>query len=250
MRTSMHLLNRHKPTDGFLWHQTYFGHHPMDPGHKAMSDLAVHLIQEVAIGLITTPVSQEEREWRNLQIPEPMYKGNFEPNVTSCLTELTFAGMAVANQGWQWIDEGTVKKPKWGYVATTPGSTLVLRLGTPNSVSAASLAADKLPNSTFPVLLHYLASYASMGQMSASCLGGCKCNLTKIDGFVKAHVSVTSMAGWDVRWAQRDQPCDIQLIVLNETRSDGHKVKVSGVVIVSMKKLASSISVAAWQEPY
>ncbi|GLC37094.1 hypothetical protein PLESTM_000540100 [Pleodorina starrii] len=202
----------------------------MDPGHKAMSDLAVHLIQEVAIGLITTPVSQEEREWRNLQIPEPMYK--------------------VANQGWQWIDEGTVKKPKWGYVATTPGSTLVLRLGTPNSVSAASLAADKLPNSTFPVLLHYLASYASMGQMSASCLGGCKCNLTKIDGFVKAHVSVTSMAGWDVRWAQRDQPCDIQLIVLNETRSDGHKVKVSGVVIVSMKKLASSISVAAWQEPY
>ncbi|GLC52579.1 hypothetical protein PLESTB_000645300 [Pleodorina starrii] len=243
----MYLLNRHKPTDGFLWNQTYYDHHPLDPGHKAMADLVVHLIQEVAIGLITTPVSQEELEWRKLQLPEPMHKDNYEPNITTCLTGDMFAAMAVANQGWQWVNEGTVIKPKWGYVATTQGSSLVLRLGTPNSGDAASQAADKLPNSTFPLLLHYLVSYESMGQARASCLGGCECSV-KIDGLIKQRMSVTMMATSNVRWAQRDKPCDLQLLVLNETRSNGHKVKVSGAVIASTNKMTSSWGVGAWIE--
>ncbi|GLC42226.1 hypothetical protein PLESTB_000644700 [Pleodorina starrii] len=214
-----------------------------------MADLAVHLIQEVATGLQTTPTSQEELEWYSLPLPEPIDGGNFEPSVATCLVGKPFADMAVTNQGWKWVNEGTAVKQKWGYVAMTPGSLLVLRLGTPNSGDAASLAADKLPNSTFPLILHYLASYAPMGQASVACLGGCECSTSTTNPYMTVKISVTKMLGLTVHWAKRDEPCDLQVTVLNETRSKGHKFKVSGAVLPLTNKLSSLHGINLWRDP-
>jgi hypothetical protein len=36
----------------------------------------------------------------------------------------------VQNDGWQWVNEGTAVKPKWGFVSWQVGATLVLKVDT------------------------------------------------------------------------------------------------------------------------
>ncbi|GIL60750.1 hypothetical protein Vafri_15279 [Volvox africanus] len=247
MRTSMFLLNVHQPTPGFLWNQTYTNRHPMDNGHKAMADLAVHLIQEVAVGLSLWPISQHELSWWNLPLPPPMHEGNYEPLVTTCLVGHKFFKMCIFNAGWQWLNEGTESKPKWGFVSAAPGNALVLRLGSPGDGDVASAAAANHGNATFPVLLQFLASYKSMGQADMDCLGGCHCR-GKADGQLMGgqRISVTHMVRLDITWMKRFLPCDLRVTVLNDTRSDGHKFKVSGVVFAATNNLGSSHGVQDW----
>ncbi|GIL84953.1 hypothetical protein Vretifemale_13581 [Volvox reticuliferus] len=249
LRTSMFLLNLHNPTPGFLWNETYSNRHPMDTGHKAMADLVIHLIQEVAVGLYTWPISEEEVSWRKMPLPPPMHEGNYEPTSATCLVVEAFANLSIFSEGWQWINEGTDTKPKWGFVSTIPGSELILRLGRPGVNGLAAAAVVK--NATFPLLMHYLGSYTSMGQADVDCLGGCYCQ-ARLDGWMSlpngVKATVTRMALIDVTWKNQSLPCDLRLTVLNETSSDGHKFKVSGVVFASTNSLTSSHPVSTWTD--
>ncbi|GIL53666.1 hypothetical protein Vafri_9308 [Volvox africanus] len=248
LRTSMFLLNLHHPTHGFLWNETYFNRHPIDTGHKAMADLVIHLIQEVAVGLYTWPASEQEVSWLKMPLPPPMHDGNYEPMFASCLVVDAFANLCISKEGWQWINEGTDTKPKWGFVSTTPGSELILRLGTPGVSGPATAAVVK--NTTFPLLIHYLLSYAPMGQVSVDCLGGCYCQ-KRVNGHLSntlMEVSVTHMVLLDVTWKDHSLPCDMRVTVLNDTTSDGHKFKVSGVVFAATNSLAAFHAIDNWIE--
>lgn len=64
----------------------------------------------------------------------------------------------VAAEGFTWVNEGTPLKPKPGFVATAPGSTLRIRVDTDRS--AAGPAGDTRP---VPVFLHHMRSYERMG---------------------------------------------------------------------------------------
>jgi hypothetical protein len=75
LRNALFPLNMHHPTEGYLWHQTYNEHHPGDAGHKALADLAVHLIQETAVGLLMSPPTRAEASKLPLPLPPPMYPG-------------------------------------------------------------------------------------------------------------------------------------------------------------------------------
>ncbi|GIL74907.1 hypothetical protein Vretimale_2527 [Volvox reticuliferus] len=244
-RTSIYLLNVHKPTEGFLFDQVYDDHHPLDVGHKIMADLVVHLIQEVAIGLLISPVTPAEVSVRDVPLPPPMHKGNLEPMGTTCLVEEKFADIAIATEGWRWVNEGTDIKPKWGFVSTVPGSELIVRLGD----TARDDVISGGSNGTFPVLLQYLLSYSSsMGKAVIDCLGGgCQCKQAMADGYIPDKVSVTSMIQLDVQWSAHDTPCDLRVTVLNETSTEGHKFKVAGVVLAVTNSLKSAFSMKNWE---
>jgi hypothetical protein len=78
-----------------------------------------------------------------------------------------------------------------------------------------------------PVVLQlaYLRSYSGMGRAMVSCLQGCKCPATMLDGHHSDRVSLTHLHMFKVSQAEE---CMIEVVVLDETASStsGHKVKV------------------------
>ncbi|GIL48067.1 hypothetical protein Vafri_4757 [Volvox africanus] len=222
-RTSTYLLNVHRPTEGFLWDQVYDDHHPLDVGHKIMADLVVNLIQEVAVRLVVSPMTPAELNLPEMPLPPPMHEGNFEPLGTTCLVDEAFRGIAIATEGWQWVNEGTEAKPKWGFVSTTPGRQLILRLGE----TAHNDILSSRPNGTFPVLFQFLVSYTSiMGKAIIDCHSGCNCKQTLADGHITEKISVTRMMQIHIHWPAHSGPCDLKVTVSNETSTEGHKFKV------------------------
>lgn len=57
---------------------------------------------------------------------------------------------------WEWVNESKSQRPKWGYVAKTPGAVLKIRVNT-----TASTGDPKHP---VLVQLGYLKSYQHMGK--------------------------------------------------------------------------------------
>jgi hypothetical protein len=57
---------------------------------------------------------------------------------------------------WEWINESKTVRPKWGYVAKTPGAILKIRINTTASTGD--------PNHPVLVQLGYLKSYEHMGK--------------------------------------------------------------------------------------
>ncbi|EFJ45735.1 hypothetical protein VOLCADRAFT_105823 [Volvox carteri f. nagariensis] len=243
LRDALYPLNVHRPTEGFLWNQTYNEHHPGDAGHKALADIVVHLIQETALGLLSYPPSREEAAKLERPLLPPMYTGNLPPSTSVCLVGHTFTSLVTYAQGWSWVNEGTEEKPKWGYVATEPGSRLVVRLPDtlpPGGRHAAAAAV--------PVLLHYLQSYAGMGKARVECGGGgCNCSTVVVDALHLGRSSQTYMAlvmveglglmaGEGEAGTKREGDdgaaapagCELSVTVLEETSSildGGHKFK-------------------------
>ncbi len=98
-------------------------------------------------------------------------------------------------QGWVWKDDGKPGKPKFGYVATEPGSEIVFRVGAwrggvRNSltnrdtvgIAFAILKVRLLSGSVLPVqrfraplvTLVCMQSYENVGMVDTSCVSGCK----------------------------------------------------------------------------
>lgn len=85
------------------------------------------------------------------------------------------------------------------------------------------------------IRLEHLVSYERMGVVQLSCAHGCTCETHSIDAHRNGEVrdqsiyenhefAVTSAA-------TRQQPCELQLEVLKETSSGGHKFKVRQIVV-------------------
>ncbi|GIL63834.1 hypothetical protein Vafri_17825 [Volvox africanus] len=225
MRTAMYRLAVHKQELGFLWEDMFVDHHPGDHGHKIMADLAVHLIQQVALGLLLEPYGREEEEVVWEALPAPMYDGNSAPNSVMCSVAASFRQLVVLSEGFDYINEGTAIKPKPGYVATQPGSRLQLRVNTDRS------AVGSPPDGMVHVYLHHLRSYEHMGMASISCVSGCSCQEVAVDALIQDRVSQVYLAGLT---ATQSPDCIIQVKVLEQTNSGEHKFKVSGVVVAEV----------------
>jgi hypothetical protein len=82
-------------------------------------------------------------------------------------------------------------------------------------------------NSCTVIQLAYLRSYNKMGKAEVRCSGGCSCRPMLVDGH---HSSRTSTI-----FLLRVQPsagarCVVSVTVMSDTRSGGHKFKVTGVM--------------------
>lgn len=121
-----------------------------------------------------------------------------------------------------WPDDRTDEgMNKWGYVSTTPGSSLMLRI---NNIKTAHDTARPVR-----LMLIYLRSYEHMGTASVACVSGCACNTTTLDGHnSQSHNSVNEFHVWH---ATQSSDCVIGVEVLNATQSGQHKVKLLGLVV-------------------
>lgn len=225
LRTAMYrLATTNAP--GFLWEDVFVDHHPGDRGHKIMADLVVYMMQQVALGLLLHPLSKADAAVLAEPLPEPMYPGNVPPSSTMCVAGEPFRSLVVAAEGFTWVNEGTPLKPKPGFVATSPGSTLRIRVDTDRGGGAAGGAAgDARP---LPVFLHYMRSYERMGTAKVTCVSGCQCDPVMVDAHHTERVTQVYLAQLVV---SQHRECELQVKVESGTMSGQHKFKVSGIVV-------------------
>ena len=180
----------------------------------------------------------------------------------------------VKAEGWAFaeVDEN---KTKPGWISTTPGSILWMSIDT---------------NFGSPVDQHYitlavLASYQHMGRAEVTCVSGCQCKKSKIDGHVIDRHSVPILHSFvlmtphngsskndtagsvastkiasknslrrirgigsptsDTAASSNTTLCIIQLRVLAESGSGEHKVKVLQLAIKTMVNVSASLPHAA-----
>ncbi len=83
-----------------------------------------------------------------------MCAGNWEPTSRMCLHNTDFKKAIADAKGFEFVNEGTAERPKWGYVGNTTGAVLRLRLNTQLAKG------DTQPVSVF---IAHLRSYEHMG---------------------------------------------------------------------------------------
>ncbi|KAG2496419.1 hypothetical protein HYH03_005645 [Edaphochlamys debaryana] len=220
LRTATYHLAAHRETPGFQWEDMFVDRHPGDHGHKIMADLAVHMIQRTAIGLLFEPLGPADEELASEALPPPMYPGNTPPSSPMCVVGSLFKEHVVLREGFEWIVEGTALKPKPGYIANATGSRLQVKVDTDRSVQS--------PGEKVGVFFHHLKSYEHMGVADFSCVSGCECTPLVTDAHIKQQVSQVYFARLDVT---QSKECVIQVKVLEQTSSGERKFKVSGVVV-------------------
>lgn len=99
----------------------------------------------------------------------PKNKGNNEARNLACLYGAEFAPLVDAGRssGWEFINEGGPKKPKWGFISNAPGSVLRIVANTTRATGG--------PGERTNVMVAYLKSYERMGRARFECLSGCQC---------------------------------------------------------------------------
>ena len=134
-----------------------------------------------------------------------------------------------SNQGFVWVDEGRhTHAPKLGFTALAVGSSITFKLNTQQAQQpqpqggVASSSGSVLPE-LVSVQIGHLKSYEKHGVASVSCVSGCRCNTTRMDGHHEIRHSQTFLHPMLVT---QSPACLMRLEVLGETRSGLHKVRV------------------------
>jgi hypothetical protein len=156
-------------------------------------------------------------------LPAPLISAVERPN-SLCRVDGELKALAIASDGFEWIDEGKHGNQKFGFVAYTVNSSLALRFST---VLADSNNINK--HYFAHVSLVHLKSYEQMGTAHVTCVSGCSCKPSIADGH------------WDKKGSQpavhmvsnvtQHTDCVIQIQVGTATRSKKHKFKVLGIVL-------------------
>lgn len=132
-----------------------------------MAELAVTLLQRGVADILHSPLSHHEAAYLREPLPPPLVAGNYESLADKCFVGTSFKDKAVIGRpaAWEWVNESHGPRPKWGYVATKPGSLLTFMVNTTASSG----------NRSHPVLvqLAYLASYEHMGKAQVRCVVRC-----------------------------------------------------------------------------
>eukprot|EP00879_Flechtneria_rotunda_P016086 GHRR01016827.1.p1 GENE.GHRR01016827.1~~GHRR01016827.1.p1 ORF type:complete len:534 (+),score=145.77 GHRR01016827.1:354-1955(+) len=212
----------------FMWDVDFM--HPIDSGMAAISDMVAHLIQQTALGLLLTPLGRADRELMQEPLPQPMFAGNWQAKNLMCTYGEAFKPLADVNnsKGWDFINEGKLGSPKWGYISRTPGSTLKIVVNSMRNQDGKQQDGDApqdSKNQPMNVMLAYLKSYDSMGMAKFECTSGCTCEAKpEVDALHSLHQSTVYLVRLLVSQAPK---CQITITVLDRTRSEQHKFKVS-----------------------
>jgi len=123
-----------------------------------MAELVITLLQRAVADILHSPITQAEKEYCAAPLPPPMIRGNYQSLSSKCFVGEAFKEEAVVGKpaSWEWVNESKTPRPKWGFVAKTPGAVLKIKVNTTASTGAAE----------HPVLvqLGYLKSYEHMGK--------------------------------------------------------------------------------------
>lgn len=102
-----------------------------------------------------------------LQVPEPMFGGNYESSNLACFIGDALPAVVVASEGWSWKNDGTAEKPKWGFSTSTVGAVLRIQLDT--RMQAGQQSAQGRPSSPPPdSMRHVDSSTASDDQVTVA----------------------------------------------------------------------------------
>ncbi|KAG2494860.1 hypothetical protein HYH03_007100 [Edaphochlamys debaryana] len=197
--------------------EAQFYEDPMHPsgltGHKVIAELIIGLFTHAAKTL-------QRRSWN-----EASHSAS-----DHCLLGDKLRGIVAEARGFEWVNEGrSPLAPKWGFTATTPGSTIAFVAEPPAAAVAAPPAASSpavrpgldpyavgLPSAAeggprlVTLILAYLRSYENMGVGLVTC-EGCLCG-------ERARIWIKMMAAGSAAFANKP-PLDPEEVVL---RLEGH----------------------------
>jgi len=212
-------------------------------GHRSLGELAAQYILNGAASVQSAPFTRVEEDKVSAPLPPPALDHNLESNLDKCLLGEVLQSVVVQPvQGWSWTDEG---RKKWGYVAASVGAVLKFRfssvmdggsMGGPAGGTAAAAGGgggggqQAAGQGLTLVRLAYLKSYAHMGAASVTCLSGCSCNSTIMEGHL-GGLDKSSQLHMHETHVTQSEDCVLAITVLAATQSGEHKVKVSGLVI-------------------
>lgn len=182
----------------------------------------MHLIAHSTRALRHDPLTPADAAAAAAPLPAPMVRGNHAGQHDACFVGPLFKERCVVGnpEGWEWVNEAKGPRPKWGYVAKTPGRVLKLKL----NATAAAGARDK------PVLVQiaHLRSYKHMGWAEVTCDAGCECAPTRFNGHSDERKSLLVL---HKLYVSQHPDCVLAVEVLADTDSGEHKVKVAGAIV-------------------
>ncbi|KAK9836351.1 hypothetical protein WJX81_007868 [Elliptochloris bilobata] len=209
--------------------------HPNKLGHRYFADLIIAYLQDVLALTLLTPALAAAATPR---LPPPMFPGNDDAGAAICLKGEAFRQSVASMQGgWRWVNEAKPGgQPKWGYVSSTPGDRLTLRITRgPDPGLASSLRSGlRASNMTVLVGLGLLRSHAGVGTALASCGAGCACEPER---FQLLHQALTSQVYWHYLLVTMAPPAPCMLDVTvgvtdsNATAEGNTKVKVTSLMV-------------------
>ncbi|GFH11612.1 uncharacterized protein HaLaN_07142, partial [Haematococcus lacustris] len=121
-------------------------------GHRAMADLAVHLLADAARAVTKHRHYNHTADLARAAapLPPPMIPGNWESTTDKCfIGDMLQAAVlppptpAAANTAFQWLnDQPAHKRAKWGLVATQPGASIDFKIDTTTPAKSNVEAAE------------------------------------------------------------------------------------------------------------
>ncbi|WPT13740.1 hypothetical protein PSENEW3_00001579 [Picochlorum sp. SENEW3] len=191
--------------------------HPNDTGHRYIANLLIALVQR-------TPATVWAGDEKSLAEPLhlPLYANNFETINNTCIVMGEFMKHVTTSKGFEWKNEGTQQKQKYGLIGMQPDAYFHFLLNTAENIEYNTRGDFS------KVSIAYLASYEHMGMFEVRCISGCRCENLVVDGHKKEHNSQLFTAALDV---SKSDSCLLKFRVLNSTSSGAWKVKVAGVIL-------------------
>ncbi len=205
-----------------VWHAD--GLHLNSAGHGALADLLVALLRRAAASLAERPLSAEELS-AAARRPAPLHRGNEAATGAACFVGDAFRGMAVAAEGFAWKDEGHAGAPKWGFTANATGAWVEFELDT----SRGGLDGANATAGLTALGVSHLRSYEGMAVAELTCVGGCACAPTRLDGRDEVHRCSQTLIGRAL--VGRAARCRVRVAVLDEGDGDGRHFKLGGLML-------------------
>ncbi|KAL4419481.1 hypothetical protein ABPG77_008283 [Micractinium sp. CCAP 211/92] len=207
--------------------------HPADPGHQVLAELLAGPLSR-AVWEATTGGALTEEERRHdpavPALPPPMIPHSSDEVPGMCAMLEEFKPVVKRQSGFKYMPErpgaDSFVKQKWGWRATEPGSWAELEVDSrPGSGAIGANASNAV------VWLSYLRSYEGMGTANVTCVSGCACNSTLLDGTWERRASLFTITRFEV---SHHEECRFRVTVLEEPGTvpqKGHKVVLVAVMV-------------------
>ncbi|KAL4448549.1 hypothetical protein ABPG75_005768 [Micractinium tetrahymenae] len=167
-------------------------------------------------------------------LPLPMVPSLAESETRLCSIQEDFQAAVNASQGFGYRPErpraDTFVGQKWAWTAVEPGSWAELLFDSRKGTAPGAAAVRGLCTHA-SVYIIYLRSYEHMGTALVTCVAGCRCAPTIIDGTWQTPASLQQMHKF---YVTQHEDCRVRVAVRQEpgaTPQEGHKVSLMGLIV-------------------